>query len=54
MNRGLLLLFLLTVVLIYLGFRARKFNTVLSLALYTASATLMLLFFAGFFGLIGA
>lgn len=53
MHRGLFFLFIIVGVLFYLGYRSRRFNKTLALALYAASVSLLLLLLAGFFGLVG-
>lgn len=49
MNRGILLLFLLVVVLAWLGFRVRERNLTIATVLWAASAALLIIVLAGLF-----
>lgn len=53
MHRGLFLLIVLVGILFFVGYRVRNTSKGLSLALYAASVSLLLLLIAGFFGLVG-
>ena len=52
-NRAYALLFIFVALMFWLGWRTRRENSLLSLALFTASIVLTLLLLGGFFGLIG-
>lgn len=52
MNRGYALLYLITALLFYFGWRSRKDNRLLSTALFTAAAIVTVLLIGGHFGLL--
>lgn len=52
MNRGYAVLYLITAALIFLGWKTRKENRLLSTALFTAAAVLSALLIGGHFGLL--
>jgi len=52
MNRGYAVLYLITAILFYLGWKTRKENNLLSTALFTAATIVTALLIGGHFGLI--
>jgi len=52
MNRGYAVLYLITAVLFYLGWKTRKTNQLLSTAFFTVGAIITALLIGGHFGLL--
>ncbi len=52
MNRGYAVLYLITALLFYFGWKTRKENSLLSTALFTAAAIITALLIGGHFGLL--
>jgi len=52
MNRGYAVLYLITAILFFLGWKMRKENNLLSTALFTAATIVTILLIGGHFGLL--
>jgi len=52
MNRGYAILYLVTAIFFYLGWKTRKTNPLLSTALFTVAAVISVLLIGGHFGLL--